>query len=70
MITIDNAKAQIIAATNIRNQRNQLLSETDWTQALDAPVNKEAWLAYRQALRDISLQAGFPMLVNWPTKPE
>jgi hypothetical protein len=70
MITIDSAKAQIIAAANVRNQRNQLLNESDWTQIADAPVNKAVWDTYRQALRDISLQAGFPMLVNWPTKPE
>jgi hypothetical protein len=70
MITIDASKANIIAASNARTKRNQLLSETDWTQVADAAANKEAWAAYRQSLRDISLQEGFPMLVNWPTKPE
>ena len=56
-------------AINVRNQRNQLLKDSDWTQISDATVNKEVWLTYRQALRDITLQEGFPFNLTWPTQP-
>jgi hypothetical protein len=55
---------------SIRSQRNGLLTESDWTQVLDAPVDRDAWATYRQALRDITAQDGFPWSVNWPAKPE
>ena len=57
-------------AAQIRAERNPRLSESDWTQVADAPVDKAAWAAYRQALRDITLQAGFPLVIVWPTQPE
>lgn len=53
----------------VRLQRNVLLSESDWTQVADAPVDKAAWAIYRQALRDIPSQVGFPLDVVWPEKP-
>lgn len=56
-------------ATQVRAQRNQLLADSDWTQLADAPVNSLEWANYRQALRDITLQAGFPWEVQWPEKP-
>jgi hypothetical protein len=55
---------------NVRMQRNILLTASDWTQVADAPVDKAAWATYRQALRDITAQAGFPNDVTWPIKPE
>ena len=36
----------------LRNARNKLLAESDWTQLEDSPVDKEAWANYRQELRD------------------
>lgn len=57
------------AEVAVRAQRNQLLAESDWTQVADAPVDRAAWAAYRQDLRDIPNQAGFPLNVSWPTKP-
>jgi hypothetical protein len=57
-------------ASQIRQERNTLLSDCDWTQVSDAPVNQVAWQTYRQALRDITAQEGFPYSVIWPTKPE
>lgn len=54
----------------IRQQRNLMLSETDWTQLEDSPVEKSVWAAYRQALRDVPTQSGFPWQINWPVKPE
>jgi len=56
-------------SASIRAERNRRLSESDWTQLADAPVNREAWLAYRQALRDLTAQAGFPFEITWPELP-
>lgn len=54
-----------------RQERDQKLVETDWTQAADvSQVIKDKWAPYRQALRDVPQQAGFPDNVTWPTKPE
>jgi hypothetical protein len=53
-----------------RVRRNNLLLASDWTQVADAPVDKAAWATYRQELRDISTQEGFPWAVVWPTQPE
>lgn len=57
-------------AADVRSQRNRLIADCDWTQVVDSPVNKSAWATYRQALRDIPLQSGFPWNVVWPIKPE
>lgn len=55
----------------IRAQRDSKLAATDWTQASDIPqATKDKWAAYRQALRDIPQQEGFPATVVWPTQPE
>lgn len=56
-------------ANAVREERNKLLSNSDWTQVADSPVNKEAWAMYRQALRDISNQEGFPFNVAYPIEP-
>jgi len=57
------------AAANVRAERDGLLARSDWTQVADAPVDATAWATYRQALRDITDQAGFPNDINWPTQP-
>lgn len=54
---------------HVRGQRNTLLSESDWTQLADAPVDKAAWATYRQALRDLPQQPGFPD-VDMPVAPQ
>ena len=59
----------IVQSANARKRRNKLLSASDWTQVADAPVDKAAWATYRQALRDISAQEGFPATVVWPNQP-
>ena len=51
----------------VRNQRNDLLKETD-VHALGDRITDE-WRTYRQALRDVPSQAGFPDNITWPTKP-
>lgn len=59
-----------VALSN-REKRNVLLTESDWTQAADAPVDSAVWKTYRQALRDITNHANFPHLneEDWPVKP-
>jgi hypothetical protein len=53
-----------------RLKRNTLLAETDWTQVADVPqATKDLWAPYRQALRDIPAQTGFPENINWPLVP-
>lgn len=60
------------AGANVRGHRNRLLSETDWvvTMHTERGTNIPAvWELYRQALRDITSQGGFPYTIEWPTKP-
>lgn len=60
-------------ATEVRKQRDKLLDETDWvvvkSAEIGSPIPTEM-ATYRQALRDITEQTGFPYDVQWPTKPE
>lgn len=57
-------------AAEIRAERNKRLLNCDWTQLVDAPVDSVLWATYRQALRDISQQQGFPWNITWPLEPE
>lgn len=57
------------AAAEIRTERDAKLNKSDWTQVADAPVDQAAWATYRQALRDIPAQVGFPNEITWPTEP-
>jgi hypothetical protein len=57
-------------AKNAVDKRNMLLTTSDYTQVADAPIkNKEAWAIYRQALRDITSQIGYPKNIIWPIAP-
>ena len=59
-------------AADAREKRNQLIAETDYMAMPDYPLDEErkaAVLAYRQALRDVPEQAGFPRQIDWPVKP-
>jgi hypothetical protein len=56
-------------AVEVRNIRNNKLTQSDWTQLSDSPADKVSWATYRQALRDISGQPGFPWDVAWPVEP-
>jgi hypothetical protein len=52
--------------------RESLLLNSDWTQLPDAPLTNEKkvqWASYRQSLRDITTQSGFPKTINWPVAP-
>lgn len=57
-------------AQQLRGERNWMLLETDWMMLSDSDAPSQQWLDYRQALRDVTSQAGFPDSVTWPTKPE
>lgn len=53
-----------------RDERNLKLQETDWTQLNDVPEEtKQKWVNYRQKLRDVPQQEGFPHDIKWPRKP-
>ena len=56
-------------AKSVRTSRNDKLKECDWTQIADSTADKTAWATYRQALRDITAQAGFPWTITWPDAP-
>lgn len=57
-------------AAQVRAERNSKLAASDWTQGKDiADAVSIPWATYRQALRDISDQAGFPWTVTWPEMP-
>jgi hypothetical protein len=59
-------------SSNVRYERDELLTQCDWTQMPDSPLDestKASWATYRTELRDISTQAGFPTNITWPTAP-
>lgn len=59
---------ELAAAARLR--RDDLLKQSDWTQLPDVPqATKDTWAAYRQALRDVPSQAGFPTDIQWPVQP-
>lgn len=60
-------------AVLVRSQRTMKLRATDWVFNPDAPLNEEqrqAYVVYRQELRDISAQEGFPWDITWPQAPQ
>jgi len=57
-------------ASSVRITRNARLADCDWTQVADSPVDKTVWATYRQELRDITSQPGFPWEITWPTSPQ
>jgi hypothetical protein len=70
-LTADELQAQINSlALKARIKRNQLLKDSDWTQGRDIQDSiAETWAVYRQDLRDITVQEGFPQNITWPTPP-
>lgn len=53
----------------LRQRRNALLAECDWTVLSDSPTPTAAWKAYRQALRDLPANTTDPTAPDWPTPP-
>ena len=71
----DEAKARIDdeAAKAVRAERDRRIAETDWLVIKNLELNQNVpgkWEVYRQDLRDIPAQIGFPHNVSWPVKPE
>lgn len=67
-----SAASQALLLASIRKHRADCLALCDWTQVSDAPLTasqRTAWAAYRQSLRDLPSQPGFPASVTWPTPP-
>tara|TARA_R110000803_G_scaffold42055_1_gene90242 strand:- start:9 stop:290 length:282 start_codon:yes stop_codon:yes gene_type:complete len=56
------------SAVQVREERDALLTATDWMANSDVTMSDD-WATYRQALRDVPSQAGFPNTITWPTKP-
>jgi len=55
--------------SGVKRYRNQLLTDSDWTQLPDVTIEtKSAWATYRQQLRDITNQPD-PFNITWPTSP-
>ena len=56
------------AAKTIRSERDQKLKDTDWMGMSDVAMST-GWATYRQALRDVPNQDGFPYEIEWPEEP-
>jgi hypothetical protein len=60
-----------IAWESLRNKRNKMLIETDWTQLNDVNIpNKQEWNDYRQLLRDLPTNTINPFKIQWPLRPD
>ena len=71
-LTEDPAKLEDHKATlwsQLRTERNRRLAASDWTQLPDARVDKDAWVEYRQKLRDLPGETQDPASPEWPTTP-
>lgn len=68
----NRAGIELMEWSSIRNRRNQLLRDTDYTQVADSPLSDDQRAlvgAYRKALRDVPQDVGDPFAVTWPEKP-
>lgn len=63
----DDVAQTAVYWAGVRAERDAKLAASDWTQVPDSPqYQNSAWLAYRQALRDITMQSA---PVVWPSEP-
>lgn len=71
---VENPPVSIgVLAENVRSERDRRIAETDWYMMPDYPAEPdtlEVVKSYRKALRDITLQSGFPRDVEWPVMPK
>ena len=65
----EKAEADSYQSMRIREVRNNKLAACDYTQVSDYPRDGSSWHEYRQSLRDIPQQDGFPWDNNWPEEP-
>lgn len=66
------AKSDERLAADVRKQRDEILAQSDWrvTKASEVGATLDpAWVVYRQELRDVPQQSGFPIQIIWPTPP-
>ncbi|NLI22294.1 MAG: hypothetical protein GX418_12220 [Clostridiales bacterium] len=59
-------------AVQARKKRDELMAASDFRVAVDYPAmdkERNGWITYRQALRDVPEQSGFPQTISWPTPP-
>jgi hypothetical protein len=68
-LTAEAETMYLSVSSNVREQRNRMLTASDWTQVEDTSADKAVWAIYRKALRDITTQEGFPFNVTWPDIP-
>lgn len=72
MTTEEVAKADADQSALVRKEREPLLADSDWTQFNDSPLSdadQQLWAAYRNSLRDVPAQSGFPWDIDWPEFP-
>ena len=62
------ASADDRKAEEVRRERDAKLFSTDWRASSDLTLSTE-WSTYRQALRDVPAQSGFPNDITWPEEP-
>ena len=62
------ASADDRKAEEVRKERDAKLFSTDWRASSDLTLSTE-WSTYRQALRDVPAQSGFPNDITWPEEP-
>lgn len=68
----DEVSGREMFKAEIRARRSGLLRDSDWSQLSDAQLSdakRAEWSAYRQELRDLPMQPGFPTEITWPTAP-
>lgn len=70
-VALDRVVTDEELAAAARRQRDELLLASDWSQLRDVPDSVSTpWSVYRQALRDITEQDGFPSSITWPVAPQ
>ena len=70
--TIPQSLIDFKVVIEYRSIRDRMLNACDWRMKVDSPMDaahKSAYTNYRQALRDVPQQAGFPTTINWPIEP-
>lgn len=71
-VRVYNQQETDAKAKEVRAERDRRIAETDWLVIKNLELNQNvpgAWEVYRQALRDVPAQSGFPRNVTWPVKP-
>jgi hypothetical protein len=67
-VALSDGEINAALANDVRAERNAKLAESDWRASQDVTMS-DAWRTFRQLLRDVPAQAGFPSNITWPTEP-